>query len=102
MRTQLLVALPALLVCATASAQTTLPSIEVRAGTTESVMVSCTKPDSVTRGDVERVLSVDDASMTRALRNKFITAVSDACKQGVAHIQVKSDDRGNLSWKKME
>ena len=102
MRTQLLVALSALLACGAASAQTALPSIEVRAGTTESVMVSCAKPDSVTREDVERVLSVDDAAMTRALRNRFVTVVSEACKQGVAHIVVKSDDRGNLSWKKME
>jgi len=102
MRTQLPVALSVLLTCGTASAQTTLPTIEVRAGTNESVMVSCAKPDSVTRADVERVLSVDDATLTRALHNKFVTAVSEACKQGVAHIVVKSDDRGNLSWKKME
>jgi hypothetical protein len=103
MRTQRLVALSALLACGVAAAQTQqLPSIEVRAGTTESVMVSCAKPDTVTREDVERVLSIDDAAMTRALRNKFVAAASDACKQGVAHIQVKSDDRGNLTWKKME
>jgi hypothetical protein len=103
MRTQLLAALSVLSICGAVSAQTTtLPSIEVRAGTTESVMVSCAKPDSVTREDVERVLSVDDASMTRALRNKFVAAASEACKQGVAHIQVTSDDKGNLSWKKME
>jgi len=102
MRTRTLVALSALLVCGAASAQSPLPTVEVRAGTTESVMVSCAKPDSVSREDVQRVLSIEDADMTRALRNKFIGAVSDACKTGVAHIQVMSDQKGNLTWKRME
>lgn len=102
MRTRSLAALAALLVCGAASAQTQLPTIEVRAGTTESVMVSCAKPDSVSREDVQRVLSVEDADMSRALRNKFVGAVSDACKAGVAHIQVISDQKGNLTWKRVE
>lgn len=102
MRTRTLAALSALLACGAASAQTQLPAVEVRAGTTESVMVSCAKPDAVSREDVERVLSIEDADMTRALRNRFVGAVSDACKQGVAHIQVTSDQKGNLTWKKME
>lgn len=102
MRTQLLAALATVLVCGTASAQTTLPSIEVRAGANESVMVSCTKPDTVTQEDVARVLSLEDSSMTRAIHNHFVTAVSQACKAGVAHIQVKSDSRGNVTWKRMK
>lgn len=103
MRTRTLVAIPALLVCGVAFAQqTTLPTVEVRAGTTESVMVSCAKPDSVSREDVERVLSIEDADMSRALKGRFVNAVSDACKAGIAHIQVTSDQKGNLTWKKME
>jgi hypothetical protein len=102
MRTQLLIAFPALLICGAASAQTTLPSIEVRAGTNESVMVSCKKPDSVSREDVERVLSIEDSSMTRAIQKRFVAAVSEACKAGVAHILVKSDSTGTVTWKRME
>jgi hypothetical protein len=100
MRTRLLV-LTTLLLCGTASAQTRLPSIEVRAGTDETVMVSCTKPDTVARADVERVLSIEDASMTKALQHRFVAAVSEACKAGVPHIQVKTDSRGMVSWKRM-
>jgi hypothetical protein len=102
MRTRLLAALSTLLICGAASAQTTLPSIEVRAGTSESVMVSCTKPDTVTREDVARVLSVEQSSMTRALQNRFVAAVSEACKAGIAHIQVKADANGTLTWKRMD
>ena len=104
MRTQLLVAFTTLLLCGAASAQTRLPSIEVRASASdsESVMVSCKKPDTVTRADVERVLSIEDSSMTRALQNRFVAAVSEACKAGVAHILVKADGNGTVTWKRME
>lgn len=104
MRTRLLAVLPALLICGAAIAQTRLPSIEVRAGTSdsESVMVSCTKPDSVARADVERVLSIDSSSMTRALQHRFAVAVSEACNAGAAHILVKADGNGTVTWKRME
>lgn len=102
MRTQLLPALTALLVCGVAAAQVTLPAVEVRAGTSQSVMVSCTKPDSVTTDDIKRVLSLEDADMTRTLHHEFIAAVSDACKAGAAHIKVTSDQKGKVTWKKMD
>jgi hypothetical protein len=102
MRTQLLPALTALLVCGVAFAQAMLPAIEVRAGTSQSMMVSCTKPESATTDDIKRVLSLEDADMTRTLHHKFIAAVSDACKAGVAHIKVASDEKGNVTWKKAD
>lgn len=104
MRTQLFAAFSALMICGVASAQTRLPSIEVRASTSdsESMMVSCTKPDSVTRADVERVLSVEDSSMTRGLQHRFVEAVSEACKAGVPHILVKADANGTVTWKRMD
>ena len=102
MRTPTLATLSTLLLCGAASAQTQLPAVEVRAGTTETVTVSCAKPDAVSREDVERVLSIEDADMTRALQKRFSAAVSDACTAGIAHILVKSDERGNLTWQKME
>ena len=101
MRTQLLVALSTLLISGAASAQTTLSTVEVRAGAQESVIVSCAKPDSVTSEDVERVLSIDDPRTTPALRRRFISAVSDACKAGVPHILVTRGPNSTLKWKGM-
>lgn len=95
-------AFPALLLCGAATAQSTLPTVEVRAGTDQTVMVSCAKPDSVSRDDVQRVLAVSDADMSRMLRNRFIGAVSEACKAGVPHIVVQSDQAGKVTWKRAE
>jgi len=102
MRTRIPVAFCVLALCGAASAQTQLPTIEVRAGTAESVMVSCANPDSVTKEDVGRVLSVEDVDMTRALHKRFTAAVSEACKAGVAHILVKRDERDHLTWKRTD
>ncbi|NUS39181.1 MAG: hypothetical protein HOQ02_09185 [Lysobacter sp.] len=101
MPTRLPLSFSALLLCGVASAQTSLPTVEVRAGTLESVTVSCAKPD-VSSQDVERVLSIDDPSTTPTLRRKLLSAVSDACKAGVPHILVKSGPNGTLTWKRME
>lgn len=101
MRTQLFVA-GAVLLVGSAAAQTSLPTIEVRAGGAESVSVPCAQPDSVTPDDVQRVLSIDDPSTTPALRKKFIGAVSAACKAGVPHILVKAGPNGSLTWKRVE
>jgi hypothetical protein len=101
MRIQLLFALPALLVGGLAAAQQTLPAIEVR-GDTETVQVSCTQPDTVTADDVTRVLSIEDPTDTRVLRNKFIAVVAEACEAGVPHIMVTRGSHNDLSWKKME
>ena len=102
MRTPLFVALASLLIWGVASAQTDLPTVEVRANTAESVMVSCADPKSVTAQDIERVLSIDESSMTRRLRSKFISAVTDACKAGIPHIQVMSNANGELKWQRMD
>lgn len=101
MRIQLLFALPALLAGGVATAQQTLPAIEVR-GDTETVQVSCTQPDTVTSGEVTRVLSIEDPTDTRVLRNKFIAVVTEACEAGVPHIMVTRGSHNELSWKKME
>lgn len=101
-RTLSLAALSALLTCGVASAQSTLESVEIRAGANDSVMVPCAKPESVNRADVERVLSLGDADMNRSIEKKFTKAVSEACKAGIAHIQVKTDAYGNLSWNRMD
>jgi hypothetical protein len=101
MRTQHFVA-GAVLLVGSAAAQTSLPTVEVRADTRESVTVSCTQPDTVSAQDVERVLSLEDSSMTRDLRKKFIGAVSDACKAGVPHIVVARGAHGSLSWKQAD
>lgn len=101
MRIQLLIALPALLVGGVAAAQQTLPAIEVR-GDTETVQVSCTQPETVTADDVERVLSIEDPTTTRILRNKFIAVVSEACAAGVPRILVTRGSHHDLSWKRME
>jgi hypothetical protein len=95
------VALGSLLVCGVASAQSTLPTVEVRAGTLESVEVSCADPASVKSEDVERVLSIQDSNMTRRLRKELIAAVSDACKAGIPHILVTRDAH-DLTWKRAE
>lgn len=102
MRPFILVTFSVLAICSAAHAQSQLPAIEVRADTTESVSVPCANPDSVSRTDVQRVLSIADVDMTRAIQKKFVAAVSEACKAGVPQILVKRDDRGNLTWKRME
>ena len=102
MRTQLFVVPASLLIWGVSSAQTSLPTVEVRANTAETVMVSCADPKSVTAQDIERVLSIDDSSMTRSLRTKFISAVTDACKAGIPHIQVTSKANGELKWQRMD
>ena len=58
MRPFILATLSALAIGGAAHAQTQaqLPTIEVRADTTESVSVPCANPDSVSRTDVQRVL----------------------------------------------
>lgn len=102
MRTRMRVPFYALLLCGgVASAQTQLPTVEVRAGTLESVMVSCAKPD-VSPQDVERVLSIDNPSTTPTLRRRLITAVSEACKAGIPHILVKSGPNATLTWKRTQ
>ena len=102
MRTSLLVVPASLLIGGMAAAQSSLPAVEVRAGTLETVMVSCVDPKSVTAQDIERVLAIDESSMTRSLRTKFISAVTDACKAGIPHIQVMSKANGELKWKRMD
>ena len=81
MRTQLLIGIASLMVCGVASAQAELPTIEVRAGTLESVQVSCAKPDTVSAKDVERVLSITDPTTTPMLRRRLIHAASAACNE---------------------
>ena len=102
MRTRLLVPLSALLISGAASAQVNLSTIEVHAGTRESVMVSCTKPNSVASKDVERVLSIDDPRATPDLRRKLVSAVSDACKARIPHILVTRGAHGTLTWKRTD
>lgn len=102
MRTQLLVASVSLLVCGVASAQASLPTIEVRAGTLETVKVSCANPDTVSPKDVARVLSIDDPSTTATLRRRLIHAVSAACKAGIPHILVTAGPNDTLTWKQMD
>jgi hypothetical protein len=101
-RTLSLAALSTLLTCGVAVAQSTLPSIEVRAGANDSVVVPCAKPESVSRVDVERVLSLGDADMNRTVEKKFAKAVAEACKAGIAHIQVTTDAYGNLTWNRLD
>ncbi|MGN6512330.1 MAG: hypothetical protein ACTHKZ_01980 [Lysobacteraceae bacterium] len=101
MRTRCLVAC-ALLLAGGAAMTQDLPTVEVRAGSLETVTVPCAQPDSVTPQDVERVLSLEDSSMTRDLRKKLIGAVSDACKAGVPHILVARGPNGTLNWKQAE
>ncbi|HSR66003.1 MAG TPA: hypothetical protein VLM17_10450 [Xanthomonadaceae bacterium] len=102
MRIQPILAVSALLACGMASAQSNLPTVEVRASTLESVSVSCAKPDSVSSADVERVLSIDDPSMTPGLRRRFVSAVAAACKAGIPHILMTAGPNGTLTWKRME
>ena len=101
MRTPLFAALASTLIWGVASAQSTLPTVEVRAGTLESVNVSCANPASVKSEDVERVLSIQDSNMTRRLRRDLISAVTDACKAGIPHILVTRDAH-DLTWKKAD
>jgi hypothetical protein len=101
MRTPLFVALASLLIWGVASAQSTLPTVQVRADSRESVDVSCANPDSVKSEDVERVLSVQDSRMTRRLRTKLISAITDACKAGIPHILVTRSGY-DLTWKQMD
>jgi len=102
MRTRLLIPVVALLVSGAASAQTSLSTIEVRAGANESVMVSCSKPDSVAAQDVQRVLSIDDPSTAPGLRKKLLSAVSAACRQNIPHILVTRGPHGSLTWKQVD
>lgn len=99
MRTQMVVGITSLLIWGVASAQTNLPTVEVRAGTTETVSVSCANPASVKSRDVERVLSLD-VSVSPRLRQQFVAAVTDACKAGMPHILVTLDS-GELKWQQM-
>jgi hypothetical protein len=99
MRTQLIVAMSTLLLGGVASAQTSLSTIEVRAGANESVTMSCSKPDSVAPQDVQRVLSIDDPSTAPGLRKKLVSAVSAACRQNIPHILVTRGPHGSMTWK---
>jgi len=101
MRTPLFVGMTSLLIWGLASAQTNLPTVEVRAGTSESLEVSCADPASVKSQDVERVLSMDDASLSHRMRKQFVSAVADACKAGIPHILI-TNDAGQLKWKQMD
>jgi hypothetical protein len=102
MRTQLLIAIASLMVCGVASAQGDLPTIEVRAGTLESMQVSCAKPDTVSAKDVERVLSITDPTTTPMLRRRLIHAASAACKAGIPHILVTAGPHDTLTWKRVD
>lgn len=101
MRTQLCVGMTSLLICGLAAAQSNLPSVEVRADSRESVEVSCANPASVKAQDVERVLSMQAASLTHGMRKKFISAATDACKAGIPRILV-TKDAGELKWKQID
>lgn len=102
MRTRWLFVLPGLLVGTLAFGQASLPTIEVRAGGTESVNVACAKPQSVSPQDVQRVLSIDDPSTVPTMRRKFIGAVKEACQAGAPHILVKATGDGTLTWKRID
>ena len=100
MRAQLFTGMTSLLIWGVASAQTNLPTVEVRADTRETVSVSCANPDSVKSRDVERVLSIDDAALSHRLRQQFVSAVTDACKAGIPHVLVTVSG-GELKWQQM-
>lgn len=100
MRAQLLTGMTSLLIWGVASAQTNLPTVEVRAQTLETVSVSCANPASVESKDVERVLSIDDTALSHHLREQFVSAVTAACKAGIPHVQMTLSG-GQLQWKQM-
>lgn len=79
---------------------TTLPSIQVRPDVGGNVMTfSCDYRVRPSATDVESLLSITDRTQTRALTNKLMDAVADACATGVTPIVVQRGNAGkSLTW----
>ncbi|MFT3807255.1 hypothetical protein [Arenimonas sp.] len=77
----------------------TLATMQVRAQPVFSVSYACAERAQPSRADVERLLQINDGTQTAGLSHKLADAVGDACKAGVAAIEVRRGAHGrSLSW----
>lgn len=100
MATRLVVAMSLALVAGAVCAQATLPTVEVRAETEETLSIACQDPAPPSLKDVERVLAISDPAQTAGLRKKLMGAAREACDAGEPRIQVMRGGNGKgLTWK---
>lgn len=100
MKTRQLLGLSLVLFSSAVLAQSTIPTVVVRAETAETLDVACDGSAPPSPRDVERVLVIKDPQQTPALRKKLIGVVDEACDAGVPRILVTRAATGkSLSWK---
>ena len=81
------------------AAQETLPTVEVRSESENSLFISCLKPEKPSRQNIAKVLSVADEAQIRILTPKLMGAAANGCKAGIAKIVVTRNAAGNsLTW----
>lgn len=100
MAKKLMVAGSLLLAGGAALAQSTLPTVEVRAETEETLSIACQDPAPPSLKDVERVLGISDPAQSPGLRKKLMGVAEEACAAGEPRIQVLRGASGKgLTWK---
>ncbi len=84
-------------------AQEALGAIEVKAEDSErSITIACNDPAQPSLKEVEQVLSVNDPTQSKGLRDKLMEAASEACAQKVPRILVTRTATGSLTWKPLQ
>jgi len=91
-----------LLASGSAMAQYKLGTVVVHANPYEggaTLTMSCNSRVEPTRHDLNQVLNINDQTQTRQMRLKFMTAIQEACAQGVPAIVVeRGKDGQSLTW----
>ena len=91
-----------LLASGTAMAQYKLDTVVVHANPYEggaTLSMSCNARVEPTRHDLNQVLNINDQTQTRQMRLKFMTAIDEACAQGVGAIVIeRGKDGQSLTW----
>lgn len=100
MSMKMTVAVSLLFVGGAASAQSSLPTVEVSAESEETLTIACREPAPPSLKEVERVLEIGDPALTVPLRKELMGAAAEACAAGEPRIQVvRGASSRELSWK---
>ena len=86
-----------------ALAQEALGAIEVKAEESDrTISIACNDPAQPSLKEVEEVLSINDPTQSKGLRDKLMAAAAEACTQKVPKILVTRSATGSLTWKPLQ
>ena len=83
--------------------QEALGAIEVKAEDSDrTITIACSDPAEPSLKEVEQVLSINDPTQSKGMRDKLMAAAAEACTQKVPKILVTRSATGSLTWKPLQ